>query len=1006
MNKEPTYQDLKTEIERLKNLNSVLQNHIDDNCGKYKHLCDLFDNSTIGMVICSIDGRFIDVNEHFAKITGYSQKELLEMTFREITHPDDLNTDLEFVNELIENKRKNYKLEKRYITKNSEIVWVNLSVSLVCNQENIPEVFIGTIEDITHRKTIENELIESRFSFKKTSKLLQSVLDGIPDIIGIQDNNHNIIQYNKAGYEFLNKNFEDVKGQKCYSLIGRKEQCEVCSTADCYKSKKPEQHVQFFPEFGVWLDMRSYPILDENGVVMYVIEHLRNITDLKNYEFELQKSKNDWQTIFKAIGHPSIILDKNQKITDVNTSMILVSGKTKDELIGKYCYQEFHFLSKCSPINCPFHKMKKSKQLEVSDMEVEALNGYYLISCTPIYDENNELKNIIHIATDITQRKIAEKKLKEKEEFLTQQNAEFSTLNEELLERNKQIKEINAELEESNEKTEQLLNETQKQKSEIELHNERLESLLRVAQYKPKSNQDLLDYALKEAIYLTSSKIGYIYFYNEITKQFTLNSWSKEVMNECTVLNPQTVYDLDKTGCWGDAVRLRKPIIINNYPKENLNTKGTPEGHVKLNKFLTIPVFSDSNIVAVIGVANKLDNYNKSDINQLVLLMDTVLKISEKEQIIENLISAKEKAEESDRLKTAFLHNISHEIRTPLNAICGFAGFLKDENLEHSKRQNFAEIIINSGFQLTSIINDIISISTIESGQVKTKINETNIENLLNEINSIFSLKAKNKELAFYYKPPITKLKIIKTDEIKLFQIISNLLTNSIKFTNAGYVEFGYNFKTDFIEFYVKDSGIGIKPEFHEKIFERFRQADQSIGTIYGGTGLGLSISKAYTEIIGGNIWLTSEYEKGTTFYFTIPLITNEPNFTNVINTTEKALTIMIAEDDEANYLYFAEIISSLNVHLLHAKDGREAVELCRTNSEINMVFMDIKMPYMNGYEATKQIKSIRPELPIIAQTAYYYSEEKNEAIISGCNDYISKPIKMERVIEIIMKYK
>jgi CheY-like chemotaxis protein len=250
------------------------------------------------------------------------------------------------------------------------------------------------------------------------------------------------------------------------------------------------------------------------------------------------------------------------------------------------------------------------------------------------------------------------------------------------------------------------------------------------------------------------------------------------------------------------------------------------------------------------------------------------------------------------------------------------------------------------------------------------------------------------------------------TDGNKLRQIFINLLENAFKFTEKGSVLFGYGLTENFVEFYVNDSGIGINPDFHQLIFERFRQVELSTVRKYGGTGLGLSISKAYIEKLGGGIWVESELGKGSTFYFNLPLQTatntelaqkNDSILINTYNWSSK--TILIAEDESLNYHFFEEILEDSLVNLIWAKNGKEAVEKCFENNQINMVLMDIKMPIMNGYEATREIKKHKPDLPVIAQTAYALIGDENKAKEAGCNEYIQKPININELMKLLSKY-
>jgi PAS domain S-box-containing protein len=373
----------------------------------------------------------------------------------------------------------------------------------------------------------------------------------------------------------------------------------------------------------------------------------------------------------------------------------------------------------------------------------------------------------------------------------------------------------------------------------------------------------------------------------------------------------------------------------------------------------------------------------------------------------EELIKAKEKAEESDHLKTAFLHNISHEIRTPMNSIIGFSELLNEPDLHPEKRKKFTNVITNSSYQLLSIISDIISIATLESGQEKIIEKEIDLNSMLKSLHEQFMSTGELKNVSFTLKQPSlneNEAKII-ADETKLIQVLTNLISNALKFTVRGIVNFGYNKKGNDLEFYIEDTGIGIAPELHQIIFDRFRQVDGTAQQ-FGGSGLGLSISKGYVDLMGGRIWLTSELGKGSTFYFTIPLkngsniIRSEAQSANdQVHGFETNKTILVAEDEDSNFMLIEELIEELNVNIIRAVNGIEAINICKTNQAIDLVLMDIKMPLMNGDEATKKIRAFAPELPIIAQTAYSTEAEKEKILASGCNDFISKPLKRELLV-------
>lgn len=365
------------------------------------------------------------------------------------------------------------------------------------------------------------------------------------------------------------------------------------------------------------------------------------------------------------------------------------------------------------------------------------------------------------------------------------------------------------------------------------------------------------------------------------------------------------------------------------------------------------------------------------------------------------LIKAKEKAEESDRLKSSFLANLSHEIRTPMNAIQGFTDLLKMPNLTNDKKDIYISTIKKSGNKLLLIINDIIEISKIDAGQIVPHFSPINLNDFFTDLyNTLLVTIPDKKKVELKVTNHNSENLFISTDEVKLLQIMTNLINNAIKFTEEGSVTFGYEIiNKKQIKFFVQDTGIGIDAKYKQVVFERFRRVENDLAIMKGGSGLGLAISKAYVEMLGGKIELESEVGKGSYFSFVLPLIVAEKSTIKVSPTPEKTEdfnfengVILIAEDDDINYLYFKEIISNYHFSIIRAKTGKEAIEFC-SKHDFLIVLMDIKMPEMDGYEALKLIKAIKPNLQVIAQTSYALPED--EALIkkSGFDGYITKPI-------------
>lgn len=380
-----------------------------------------------------------------------------------------------------------------------------------------------------------------------------------------------------------------------------------------------------------------------------------------------------------------------------------------------------------------------------------------------------------------------------------------------------------------------------------------------------------------------------------------------------------------------------------------------------------------------------------------------------------DLIKAKIKAEEGDLLKASFLANLSHEIRTPMNAINGFTELILNTELSKEETVEYLNVIQNNGKNLVSIIDDLIEMSKIDSNQIAPNFSEINLESCIVELYKTIKVTIpKNKNIKFkLIKSSVAAAYNIVTDEIKLKQIIINLLTNAIKFTDEGLVTFSYEIdeNENRIHFTIQDTGSGIDEDYHKHVFDRFKRVENDKSIQVGGLGLGLSISKAYIEILGGTISLESEVGVGSTFYFSIPLqyakvahIVVKPIREKEVVKSENKV-ILIAEDDNINFLLFQKMMQKMSYTIIRAHDGQEAVDICINNSDIDLVLMDIKMPVMNGFEAIEQIRPIRPELPIIAQTAYSSSEDKVKIKKAGFDDYITKPLNRERLFELINTY-
>jgi len=372
---------------------------------------------------------------------------------------------------------------------------------------------------------------------------------------------------------------------------------------------------------------------------------------------------------------------------------------------------------------------------------------------------------------------------------------------------------------------------------------------------------------------------------------------------------------------------------------------------------------------------------------------------------------AEQKAIESDRLKTAFLQNISHEIRTPMNGIIGFASLLDDDDIDEDLKKQYLGIITGSSNRLLDIVNEMLDISLIETGNLKVNQQKVDVNRMIDESYESYHLQINPMVSMSCSKSLTGENAIILTDGVKVRQILNNLLSNAVKFTEKGEIAFGYTLNDNQLEFFVKDTGIGIPVDLHDQIFDRFRKADTELTRFYDGVGLGLSICKGNLNLLNGSISVDSEPGKGSVFRFSIPYEKSDITLKNpatgntqIQSSNTGKLVVLVAEDEITNFRYIRELLSGTNIEIIHAPNGQSAIEACEKRPDINIVLMDLKMPVVDGYEAAKKILSFRSDLPLIAQTAYAMPEEREKTHLAGFSGYISKPFEKDQLLDLIRK--
>jgi PAS domain S-box-containing protein len=722
-------------------------------------------------------------------------------------------------------------------------------------------------------------------------------------------------------------------------------------------------------------------IRDASGKILRSIGIVQDITERKLSEEALKKSETEYRSTLNNLLTGVVVHGRDTSILFSNLEANHILGLTEEQMLGKttvdpawrFVHED---LTDMKVEDYPVSRVISTRKAIRNYMfGIHRSDREYItwvnVNAIPIFSGNDTIEKIVVNFIDITDRKQTEQYLKRNEA--------------------------------------------------------RLESLLRISQYQADNVKDLLDYALSEAIRLTDSKIGYIYYYNEEAQEFTLNTWSKDVMKECMITTPQTLYHLEKTGAWGETVRQRRPIIINDFQTPHPLKKGYPEGHSVLYKFLTVPVMIEGKIVAVIGVANKPSDYDDSDARQLILLMDSVWNIADRKRAEEELRTAKEAAESANRAKSEFLANMSHEIRTPMNVIIGMSRLIRETD-QTPEQMEYADMVSHSSEILLSLIEDILDFSKIEAGKVELESVDFDLKKLIGKITDMLKIKISEKGILLnsHISPDVPRF--LKGDPNRLRQVILNLVNNAIKFTEKGEITVSvkneaFHDQSAPIEsmirlyFSVTDTGIGIPQNRLHRLFQPFSQVDASTTRKYGGTGLGLMISKRLVELMGGQIGVKSEPGKGSTFWFTAKLKKGSeiPESLSIMNpktmNSDSQLAgfrVLLAEDNEFNQKMALIIFKKLGISADVVCNGRQAVEAVK-HTPYHLILMDVQMPEMDGLKATRMIRDpfsgvLNPDIPIVAMTANATKEDRERALRAGMNGYLPKPVNRDDLLDVIKK--
>lgn len=1022
---------------------AILTEELHASATRYRRL---FESAKDGILILDAEtGKIVDVNPFLMDLLGYSKKEFIEKSI----------WDIGTFQNIFENKEKFLELKQREYARYEDLpletsdgrkIYVEFvnNVYLVENHK----VIQCQIRDITARKETEavlektrRELAEIKKTADELNKFTENIIDTIREPLLAIDKNLRVIKASRSFYNFFKVTAKETIGKLIYELGNHqwdipklKELLEkIIPKQNSFDNYEVEHNFSNIGKRVMLLNARQ--VKRAFGKEKIILLAFEDITERKGKEDSLKEThrvtSDSLNVLLNHMHAPIIIWDTSMAIKCFNHKFEELSGYDSAEVIDK----KIDFLFPKEKIASTLESLKNhlDDEQEVIEIDILTKNKHiktvlWTLSCILDEDGNNIVATI---SQDITCRKLLEDNLSL---FETRYRRLFESAKDGILildAETGKIVDVNPFLID-------LLGYSKKEfieKSiwEIGAFHDIYKNREKFMELKQKEyiRYDDLPLVTSDGRKIHVEFVSNVYLANNLkviqcnirdnTEHWKIKKQiieSEEKFRTITENSADAIFITDKEGRY---------IYVNNqavdllgYSKEELLTftladispKNRIEEYFKIFKQL----FTIGNSYSEIELVKKDGSYAETDLNAVLLpngwIYGSCRDISERKQLEKELIKAKDRAEESDCLKTAFLHNISHEIRTPMNAIVGFSRFINNPGLIPEKRKHYTDIIIQSSDQLLAIIDDIISIAAIEAGQEKIHETEINLNLICNLIKEQFSPKACTKDVTLSLKTflPNDEASLF-TDATKLTQILTNLVGNALKFTQQGSVNFGYTAKDKQLEFYVKDSGMGIPLDMHEIIFNRFCQVESTATRNFGGSGLGLSISKAYVELLGGKMWLTSELGKGSVFYFTIPYKKVKPIKIQDIpsvekfNTTLNSKTLLIAEDDNSNFMLLEEMLSDSGINIIRAVNGLEAVELCKSNPNINLVLMDLKLPELDGFQATMRIKGFRPELSIIAQSAYSIVSDINKALACGCSDFLSKPLNHELLLSKMKKY-
>lgn len=882
-----------------------------------------FDDAATGMALLSIEGRWLKVNRSVSEILGYTEEELLLTTFQKITHPEDLEADLNYVEQALAGKIRTYQMQKRYFHAQGRIIYALLSVSLVRDAQDKPLYFIAQIQDITEFQQTTQKLQAAEFQYRTLIEQIPGVLYRLPltptteqpytspqieQLLNVSRENWTPGLLNSWG-EYIHP--ED-KPRVVEEL--KKWNSETESFLAEYRIVTKEGRV-------IWVQDQAYVVIASDGKTQILQGLIFDITSRKTLENELALQEAQLDAFFNSSPLGMNIIDEQLRLVRINQPLAEINNLNKDN----YKDKPLQFvLPQLAPKMEPIYQqvLKTGEAVINHEIACEVLNQpgvtrHWLVSYFPIPNQKNNRLWVGTVVLEISDRKKAEQALLERETTLR-------TLGDNL-------------------------------------------------------DSGVISQYVRE----TDGTYHFSYISKGIKRLVGVEP--EEVLK-----NPQILFELMVEEDRLAYQNLTQQSWQNLSGFQMQIRKRTPGGEFQWSQLRSLP-------------RRLPDGRTLWD----VLEMD----ITELKKIEIELQQAKDKAEMANRAKSEFLANMSHEIRTPMNAIFGFCQLLQNL-VSDPQQQSYLETIISSSKTLLALINDILDLSKIEAGQIKLTYEPVNLKNVIVEIKNIFTEKAQSKGIALILETSENIAKKISFDEIRLRQILFNVVGNALKFTELGHVKIKAEIKDLELKLEISDTGIGIAPEQQERIFEAFVQTEGQSTRKYGGTGLGLAITKRLTKMLGGSIELNSKLGEGSVFSFIFPnikmldhVVTEEQKIETDEDLNQfKHAKILVVDDVQSNLYLMTAYFAKTKHELIFAADGREALRQAIIQRP-DLIILDLWMPDINGLEVSRLLKQNRvtKHIPIIILTASSRLQDET-SMQPLCDGFLRKPVNPAQLVSHLKK--